>query len=136
MRRDDELHFEHDPAFLDSLLLDGDAAAMETAAFGTGGAPADVTLSDAMHANAVAVEDGSLTWDELMAGLDDLPHMYVGMSCRADPCCIFDGTLLVAACIVSVFCMAASMNSGKANCTHTLRSTDIVRCTWRTQPGG
>lgn len=64
----DELHFEHDPAFLDSLLegaanLDANThAALDPAAPFAAGATTD---------------DGSLTWDELMAGLDDLPHMWV-----------------------------------------------------------
>jgi hypothetical protein len=61
--RDDELHDLHqdfDPGFLDSLLegtLDAGGAAN---AFG----------------GSVTADDGSLTWDELMAGLDDLPHMH------------------------------------------------------------
>ena len=66
--RDDELHdlqHDFDPGFLDSLLEgtleEGDGAA---GAFG-GSATAD---------------DGSLTWDELMAGLDDLPHMRVSQA--------------------------------------------------------
>lgn len=61
------LQFDNDPSFLDSLL-DEEGMGLDAPAFAGGAAFSG-------GGGAAAADDGSLSWEELMTGLDDLPQM-------------------------------------------------------------